>query len=94
MEELIMFCKNERGLERIFRIGLGLGLISWGFWISGTYWLSYAIPTYQIPCWEWSNFISHACLVERGFTIAVVGSIPTLTGIIGWCPLKAIFGIK
>ena len=89
-----MFCNNERGFERIFRIGLGLGLISWGFWISGTYWLGYAIPTYQIPCWEWGNFISHGCLVERGFTIAVVGLIPTLTGIIGWCPLKAIFGIK
>ena len=62
-----MFCKNERGLERIFRIGLGLGLISWGFWISGTYWLSYAMPTYPIPCWEWSNFISHACLVKVGY---------------------------
>ena len=89
-----MFCKNENGFERIFRIGLGFGLISWGYWLSGNYWLSYTASTYPIPCWEWSNFISHACLVERGFTIAVVGLIPTLTGIVGWCPLKSIFGMK
>ena len=89
-----MFCKNEKGFERIFRIGLGFGLVSWGFWLSGNYWLSYEVSTYQIPCWEWGNFISNGCLVERGFTIAVVGLIPALTGIIGWCPLKAIFGIK
>jgi hypothetical protein len=33
-------------------------------------------------------------MVERGFVIAAVGLIPLLTGLIGWCPLKAIFRIK
>ena len=89
-----MTFKNESGLERFFRLALGLGLISWGVWISGNYWLGYTTPPYQLPCWEWSNFITHACLVERGFTIAVIGLIPTITGILGWCPLKSIFGIK
>ena len=89
-----MLCKNESGIERVFRLALGLGFVLWGVWTSGNYWLSYTTPTYQIPCWEWSNFISHACLVERGFIIAVVGVIFTLTGMMGWCPLKSIFGIK
>ena len=89
-----MICKNESDLERIFRLALGLGFISWGVWTSGNYWLGYTIPIYQIPCWEWKNFITHACLVERGFSIALVGLIPTVTGIVGWCPLKSIFGIK
>ena len=87
-----MSFKNETGLERIFRIGFGFCLVAWGFWISGTYWLSYTQPIYQIPCWEWESFISHACLVERGLAIATIGLIPIFTGIIGWCPLKAIFG--
>jgi len=89
-----MFCKNEMGLERVVRTALGLGLITWGFQISGNYWLDYALPIYQVSCWEWTNYISNACLVERGFSIAVVGLIPVLTGIVGWCPLKATFGIK
>ena len=89
-----MFCKNEMGLERVVRTTLGLGLITWGFQISGNYWLDYALPIYQVSCWEWTNYISNACLVERGFSIAVIGLIPALTGIVGWCPLKAAFGIK
>jgi hypothetical protein len=89
-----MFCKNERVLERVTRTTLGIGLITWGFQISGNYWLDYALPIYQVSCWEWTNFVSNACLVERGFSIAVVGLIPALTGIVGWCPLKAAFGIK
>jgi hypothetical protein len=89
-----MFCKNEMGLERVVRTTLGLGLITWGFQISGNYWLDYALPIYQVSCWEWTNYISNACLVERGFSIAVIGLIPVLTGIVGWCPLKAAFGIK
>lgn len=89
-----MFCKNEGIVERVFRLLLGIGLVSWGYWISGTYWLGYKIPTYQIPCWEWNNLISHACMVERGFVIAAIGLIPLLTGLIGWCPLKSIFGLK
>jgi hypothetical protein len=88
-----MISKNESGLERIFRLALGLGFISWGVWTSGNYWLDYATLPYQLPCWEWSNFMTHACLVERGFIITVVGVILTLTGMLGWCPLKAIFGI-
>ena len=89
-----MFCKNEGAIERSFRFLLGIGLIGWGYWISGTYWLSYQVPTYQIPCWEWGNFVSHACMVERGFGIAAIGIIPLLTGLIGWCPLKSILGLK
>ena len=89
-----MVTKNEAGLERVFRICLGFGLITLGFWISGNYWLSYTTPIYQIHCWEWRNFITHACLVERGLAIAFLGTIPILTGIIGWCPLKAIFKFK
>ena len=89
-----MLRTNEMGLERILRTILGLALITWGFQISGNYWLDYTIPIYQVSCWEWSNFISNACLVERGMTIAVVGLIPIFTGLLGWCPLKATFGIK
>ena len=89
-----MFCKNEGTLERFFRVFLGLGLLLYGYWISGTYWLGYQIPTYQISCWDWNNFITHGCMVERGFAIAAVGGIPLLTGLIGWCPLKFMFGLK
>ena len=89
-----MICKNESGLERIFRLALGLGFISLGVWTSGNYWLDYTTLPYQIHCWEWNNFMTHACLVERGFTIAVVGAILTLTGMLGWCPLKSIFGVR
>jgi len=89
-----MFKKNEGGIERMVRFLLGLGLISWGYWISGIYWLGYQTPTYQIPCWEWGSFISHACMVERGFTIAIIGLIPLLTGLIGWCPLKSLLRLK
>ena len=89
-----MFSQNEHGLERFFRFFLGLGLVSWGYWISGAYWSSYQVGAYQIPCWEWASFISHGCLIERGFVIALVGLIPLITGLIGWCPLKAILGIK
>ena len=89
-----MFGKNESGVERIFRLFLGLGLLSWGYWISGNYWLAYQVPTYQIPCWLWDNFISHGCMVERGFVIAAIGLIPLSTGLIGWCPLKSILGIR
>ena len=85
---------NEKGLERILRISIGFCLIAWGFWVSGGYWMSYTTPIYQIPCWEWESFISHACLVERGIAIAIIGLIPLFTGVIGWCPLKAILRIK
>jgi hypothetical protein len=89
-----MFCKNEGGIERILRIVLGIGLISWGVWTSGNYWIGYAVPIHQIPCWDWNNFISHGCIVERGFIVAAIGIIPVLTGIIGWCPLKSILGLN
>ena len=89
-----MFYKNEGVTERILRIALGVGLISYGVWVSGTYWSNYTIPTYQIPCWEWNNFISHGCIIERGFIVAVTGIIPIISGIIGWCPLKSLLGLK
>ena len=89
-----MFGKNESGVERIFRLFLGLGLLSWGYWISGSYWLGYQLSTYQITCWEWDSFISHGCLVERGFVIAAIGLIPLSTGLIGWCPLKSILVVR
>ena len=89
-----MFGKNESGVERIFRLFLGLGLLAWGYWISGNYWLAYQVSTYQIPCWLWDNFISHGCMVERGFVIAAIGLIPLSTGLIGWCPLKSILGVR
>ena len=86
--------QNEGTFERITRIVIGLVLLFWGFWESGEYWISYETPSYQTPCWEWENFIAHACLIERGFVIAVVGMVPFLTGIIGWCPLNTIFRIN
>ena len=89
-----MFGKNEGTLERFVRLFLGVGLLSWGYWVSGTYWLGYQTPIYPVPCWNWDNFIAHSCMVERGFVIAAVGLIPLLTGLIGWCPLKALFRIK
>ena len=89
-----MFLKNEGKSERSLRLLLGASLIYWGYWTSGTYWLGYQTPIYQIPCWNWDNFISHGCMVERGFIIAVFGLIPFITGLIGWCPLKSIFRLK
>ena len=89
-----MLAKNEGSVERLFRFILGIGLVSWGYWISGPYWLGYQIPRYQIPCWEWSSFITHGCMVERGFIIAAIGLIPLITGLIGWCPIKYILRIK
>lgn len=89
-----MFCKNESGAERILRIIIGVGLITFGFWTSGDYWASYTIPAYQIPCWEWSNLISHGCFVERGFIIAIIGIVPITTGLIGWCPIKSMIGLN
>jgi len=89
-----MFCKNEGGIERILRIVLGIGLVSWGVWTSGSYWFDYTISTHQIPCWKWDNFISHGCIVERGFILAVIGIVPIVTGLIGWCPLKSILGLN
>ena len=89
-----MFSQNERGIERILRLILGLGLLSYGYWLSGNYWLGYQIARYQIPCWEWSNFSSHGCLVERGLFIAAVGLVPLITGLVGWCPIKSLLRIK
>ena len=89
-----MFMKNEGGVERIARLILGAALIGFGYRISGIYWFGYQVSIYPIQCWDWNNFITHGCMVERGFVIAAVGLIPLLTGLIGWCPLKAIFRIK
>ena len=86
-----MFVRNEGGLERFARLLFGFFLIMWGYWTSGVYWLDYQVSVYPIPCWNWDNFIAHRCTVERGIFIAGVGLIPLLTGLIGWCPLKAIF---
>ena len=94
VEDFIMTFKNERGIERIIRLLLGGYLVISGYWISGIYWLGYQTSLYPIPCWNWNNFISNGCMVERGFTFAVVGLIALLTGLIGWCPIKAIFRIK
>lgn len=55
-----MFALNVGGVDRIFRIVLGLVLIVAGFFfLSGTV----------------------------GTIVAVVGFIPLLTGLVGWCPL-------
>jgi len=55
-----MFALNVGGIDRIFRIVLGLVLIVAGFlFLSGTV----------------------------GTIVAVVGFIPLLTGLVGWCPL-------
>ena len=89
-----MVCKNEGKTERVIRILLGGALLSWGYWTSGDYWLSYTVPTYQLPCWEWDNFVSLGCLIERGFIVAFIGLIPLVTGLIGWCPLKSLFRLK
>jgi len=89
-----MFSKNVNTVERLLRLLLGAGLVFWGYSISGVYWLGYQVPTFPLNCWDWGNFISHACMVERGFAIAVVGVVPLVTGLINWCPLKAIFGLK
>ena len=89
-----MFSNNEGTLERLVRLVFGVSLFLWGYWISGSYWLSYQKSVYPVSCWDWENFVSHACIVERGFAIAVIGSIPLLTGIIGWCPLKSILRLE
>ena len=89
-----MAWKNEGSVERITRLILGGSLVAYGYWVSGTYWLGYKFPLYPIPCWEWDSFIALGCMVERGFILAAIGLIPLLTGLIGWCPLKAIFRIK
>ena len=89
-----MKLKNEGTFERIIRLILGFSLIIWGYLESGEYWSSYETPTYPIPCWIWENFIALGCLVERGFTVSVIGVVPFLTGLIGWCPLNSLFNIN
>ena len=86
-----MFAKNEGGPERIIRLLLGLSLVLWGYWTSGIYWLDYQVLSYPVSCWDWDNFITHSCIIDRGIIITAIGCIPLLTGLIGWCPLKAIF---
>ena len=89
-----MAWKNEGSLERSTRLILGGSLIAYGYSVSGTYWLGYKVALYPIPCWNWDNFIALSCMVERGLIFAAIGLIPLLTGLIGWCPLKAIFRTK
>ena len=86
--------KNEGTIERTLRITIGLILIYWGYSESGEYWSSFEPFAYQIPCWVWENFMSHGCLIERGFAFAAIGFIPFLTGLIGWCPLNSFFRIN
>jgi len=55
-----MFKLNVGGLDRIFRIALGVVLVVLGFFfLSGT----------------------------AGTVVGIVGLIPLLTGLVGWCPL-------
>ena len=86
--------QNEGTFERIIRTIIGVALICWGYLESGEYWGSYEIPFYQTPCWVWENFIAHACLIERGFVIAILGTVSLFTGLIGWCPLNSLFRIN
>ncbi len=55
--------KNIGGVERIFRVLIGLGIISLAF---------------VGPKSSW----------------AFLGAVPLLTGLIGWCPPYAIFGLS
>ena len=89
-----MFAKNQGGREKITRLLIGFFLITWGYWTSGGYWLDYQVSVYPVPCWTWDNFIAHSCTIERGIYLAAFGLIPLLTGLIGWCPLKAIFKMR
>jgi hypothetical protein len=55
-----MFTSNVGGLDRVFRIVVGLVLIALGFFVlSGTW----------------------------GIVVGIVGLIPLVTGLVGWCPL-------
>ena len=58
-----MFNINEGGLDRTFRIVLGLLLIFAGYVSGGK--------------WE--------------IVLYVVGLVPLLTGLVGWCPLSSLF---
>ena len=89
-----MFSINETGTERLIRLLLGSGLLSYGYFIAGNYWMAYQPSTYQVPCMELANFMSNGCLVERGIACAAIGLIPFITGLIGWCPLKAVLHIN
>ena len=55
--------KNVGGIDRIFRILIGLALIG-------------ATLANVLPIWGW------------------IGVLPLVTGLIGWCPPYAIFGIS
>ena len=89
-----MFSQNEKWIERLVRLIIGSGLLSYGYYIAGNYWMAYQPSTSQVPCLELANFISNGCLVERGIVCATIGLIPFITGLIGWCPLKAILQIN
>ena len=88
-----MFSQNEKGIERLVRLTIGSGLLFYGYYIAGNYWMAYQPSTYQVPCLELANFMSNGCLIERGIICAIIGLIPFITGLIGWCPLKAILRI-
>ena len=89
-----MFSQNEKGIERLARMVIGSGLIFYGYYIAGNYWMDYQPSTYQVPCIELANFMSNGCLIERGIICAAIGLILFITGLIGWCPLKSILRIK
>jgi len=65
-QEVDMFTTNEGGLDRGFRVVLGLLLMLAGY-VSGGTW---------------------------GIVLGVIGIIPLLTGLVGWCPLYSIFHIN
>lgn len=56
---------NTGNAERIFRVVLGLAILSALFWVEGD--------------WRW---------------IGLVGFVPLLTGLSGWCALYALLGIR
>lgn len=56
---------NTCNAERIFRVVLGVAILSALFWVDGD--------------WRW---------------IGLVGFVPLLTGLSGWCALYALLGIR
>jgi hypothetical protein len=47
-----MFSINEKGTERLIRLLLGSGLLSYGYFIAGNYWMAYQASASQVSCLE------------------------------------------
>ena len=48
-----MFSQNEKVIERLVRLVIGSGLLFYGYYIAGNYWMAYQPSLIKYPAWSW-----------------------------------------